>query len=262
MQLKVLHVTPAMATEWLRKNDHNRKINPKTVSDYARQMTEGYWVLNGEAVKIAEDGSLLDGQHRLMAVIESNTVVEMLVILGLESDTQDTMDTGRKRNTADKLSIEGVPNSTLVAAISARAWMWDRGNFRFAAAQRPSIREAVAVLEQYPHIHRSAEIGSRIVQSYRPTTGSITGTAHHLFVQIDPDLTAEFFTQLGTGANLKGDHPVLSLRTRLANDKYNVRKVPFHQGLGFYIRAWNARRSGEDLSKIQFPADAPMIKPV
>lgn len=258
----VVEITPELAKQWLAQNTRNRKINPKAVADYARQMDLGLWELNGEAVKRAVDGSLLDGQHRLEAVVLAGASVLSLVIDGLPAAAQDTMDTGRKRSVSDMLSIGSVPNSTLVGAVARRAWMWDQGNFRFAAAQNPSIREALETIETYPHIHRSAEIAARTAQSYRPTTGSVTGMAHHLFVQLDPSLTAEFFAQLAAGADLKDDHPVLSLRTRLANDRFNSKRVPFHQGLGFYIRAWNARRAGESLSKIQYPADAPMIKPV
>lgn len=262
MQTSIIQVTPQLAKVWLSLNDRNRKINPKAVTDYARQMTTGKWLSNGESIKRAHNGQLLDGQHRLMAVIEAGVEVEMLVIEGLEPEIQDTVDAGRKRTASDQLSMSGVANSSIVAAVGRRAWMWDQGNIRFTASSSPSILEVKETLEKYPHIHRSAEIGARTAMSYKPTRGAITGTAHHLFVQLDQDLAAEFFAQLTTGAKLDGDHPVMALRNRLLNDFTNRKKVPFHQGLAFYIRAWNARREGRELSRIAHTAEEPMIKPV
>ena len=59
MEISVIDVTPALAEEWLSANDHNRSINVRVVDAYARDMLSGNWALNGEAVKIAEDGTLL-----------------------------------------------------------------------------------------------------------------------------------------------------------------------------------------------------------
>lgn len=262
MQTTIIQVTPELAGLWLSQNDRNRKVNPKAVTDYARQMSSGKWSFNGESIKRSKSGQLLDGQHRLMAIVEAGVTVEMLLIEDLEPEVQDTVDAGRKRTTADAFSMDGVANASIVAAVGRRAWMWDQGNIRFTASSSPSTLEVKETIEKYPHIHRSAEIGARTAMSYKPTRGAITGTAHHLFVQLDQDLTAEFFAQLTTGAKLDGDHPVMALRNRLLNDFTNRKKVPFHQGLAFYIRAWNARREGRELSRIAHTAEEPMIKPV
>lgn len=262
MQVSIMQVTPELAKLWLSQNDRNRNVTPKVVGDYARQMTTGKWRMNGEAIKRSTTNQLLDGQQRLLALIQADVTLEMLVVEGLDPEVQDTMDGGRKRTAADALSMDGVANASIAAAVSRRAWMWDRGNLRFASAASPSVTEVKETLTKYPHIHRSAELGSRIAMSYRPSRGAVTGMAHHLFVQLDQDLTAEFFAQLATGAGLDGGHPVLALRTRLANDKFGSKRVPFHQGLAFFIRAWNALREGRELSKIQHTAEEPMIKPL
>lgn len=258
----VTEITPELAKLWLSQNDRNRKVNPKAVSDYARQMAAGKWALNGEAIKRSVTNQLLDGQQRLMAVVEADVAIMSLVIEGLAPETQDTMDGGRKRSAADSFAMDGTANYTFVAAIGRRAWMWDQGNIRFATSGTPSINEVKETVEKYPHIHRSAEIAARSSMSYRPSRGAVTGTAHHLFIQIDPDLTAEFFAQFTSGAIGDKDHPILALRARLLND-YTARKsVPFHQGLAFFIRTWNALREGRELSRIVHTAEEPMIRPL
>lgn len=79
----VIDVTPELARVWLRANTRNRNTRERAVTEYARDMVAGHWNLNGEAIKFAYDGSLLDGQHRLRAVIEADATVQMLVVVGL-----------------------------------------------------------------------------------------------------------------------------------------------------------------------------------
>lgn len=262
MKAETVFVTPEMAAEWLKRNERNRKINPKHVSNLARAIAQGDWTLNGEAVKLSTQGQILDGQHRLEAIVEAGVGIFTLVVSDLPQMTQETMDQGRKRSFADALSMAGVPNATLVQAIARRAWMWDRGNLRFSNTDAPSVQEQDHTLEKYPHIHRSAELASRASTAYRPSRGAVTGTAHHLFIQIDPDQTAQFFASFASGLDLSKGHPVAALRQRLLNDVTTSKRVPFHQGLAYFIRTWNAVREGREMAKIQHTAEEPMIKPV
>lgn len=64
-----------MAETWLSRNSNNRNLRGQVIASYARDMKSGAWVLNGETVKIASNGQLLDGQHRLNAVVESGQTV-------------------------------------------------------------------------------------------------------------------------------------------------------------------------------------------
>ena len=61
---------------------------------YAADMKAGRWQLNGEAIKFDKNGHLLNGQHRLHAVVRADTTIQMLVISGLDPETRTTMDSG------------------------------------------------------------------------------------------------------------------------------------------------------------------------
>lgn len=262
MKVSIIDVSPEQAAAWLKSNTRNRNLNARLVADYARQMADGRWHLNGEAVKISEDGVLLDGQHRLAAIVASGFSIEMLVVEGLPSETQDTMDSGRKRTVADVFSINGEGNANVLASVARRAWMWDRGNHKFSNLGSPSAGELSETLERYPSLRRSAEIGVRINSSFRPASATVTGTAHHILTMVSEGDAAEFFARLETGASLKSGHPVLTLRERLVRDRLGVKKVPFHLGVALYVRAWNAVREDRDLMKIQHTAEEPMVLPV
>lgn len=262
MYVNVVSITPEHAEDLLKGNTRNRKLNQALVDDYSRDMAAGRWQLNGEAIKLSDSGTLLDGQHRLAGIVKSGATVPMLVITGLPEDAQTTMDTGRKRSMGDMLTLEGELYARNLAAVARRACQWDQGNHRFASHPNPTPAEIRATLEKYPTLRRSAEMGQRIANGFRPAKAAVSGTAHHLFLRIDPDLTAEFFAQLETGADLGQGHPVLVLRNRLTQDRITQRVIQFHQGIAAFIRVWNAIRENEELTILKVPADLKMPMPV
>ena len=86
MDTKVTTITPEMAREWLKKNMHNnRPVLKATVHNYARQMRCGTWNLTHQGIAFDQNGELVDGQHRLSAIIEANVPVKMNVTYGLNA---------------------------------------------------------------------------------------------------------------------------------------------------------------------------------
>ena len=80
----VVLVTPELAAEWLAtRNTHNRKIRTQRVALLAEDMTRGSWVFDAMPLRFATDDTLLDGQHRLAAVVRSGLPQHFLVVSGL-----------------------------------------------------------------------------------------------------------------------------------------------------------------------------------
>jgi hypothetical protein len=259
--VEIITVTPAMAEEWLKQNTHNRNVRKRAVADYARDMKAGQWRLNGEAIKFAADGTLLDGQHRLLAVVEASIPVTLMVVTGLATETQETMDAGRKRTAADAFSLRGEANASTLASVLKRVWMWDQGDLRFAGNYTPTTAECAALLEERPEIYRSVEIALRVHSAFRYLPQSVVGTAHHLFSRIAVDEAVWFFCRVGDGADLSANHPILTLRNRVMTDRADSRKVPDYRHMAYLIRAWNAVREDRPLSRIIQAPDAPMPLP-
>jgi hypothetical protein len=260
MQCQIVEVTPALAEKWLKQNNHNRNIRDRAVLAYARDMEAGRWAENGEAIKFAADGTLLDGQHRLTAIALAGVTIKMLVITGLANSTQETMDAGSRRSTADAFGLRGEANSSVLASVARRVWMWDQGDYRFTGAA-PTTAECASILEERPDLRRSAEIASRVRQTFKPLPQSIVGTAHHLFTRIAPNEAVWFFQRLGDGAELPVGHPILTLRTRTMSEAADRRSTPADRHMAYIIRAWNAVRENRSLSRIIQDADAPMPMP-
>ena len=64
-------VTPDMARTYLKSNTHNRPLDAARVSKYAADMRAGRWLVSPETISFDEHGVLLNGQHRLGAIVES-----------------------------------------------------------------------------------------------------------------------------------------------------------------------------------------------
>lgn len=108
MVSEVINITPQMAKEMLTHNIVNRPIASKRVRSYAIDMKNGAWELNGESIRFNDKGDLIDGQHRLSAIVEANIPVRIYVTKGVGSDIT-LYDRGKVRNESDSLIIGGMP---------------------------------------------------------------------------------------------------------------------------------------------------------
>ncbi|MGV9891702.1 hypothetical protein [Streptomyces sp. NPDC003395] len=257
----VVMVTPQLAQEWLDRNVHNRPIRKNKVDNYARDMKAGNWALNGEAIKFAIDGVLLDGQHRLHAIVAAGVPVQMLVVTGLANETQVTMDSGVKRTTGDAFGLEGKKNAQNLAAILKKIWMWQQGDHKFSSNTSPTTAECAELLDAHPEIHRSVEIATHIRSTFRPLPPSVVGTAHFVLSKIASDDADHFFARVADGAGLEPGHPILSLRSRVTNESLAGASVHAYQRMAYLIRAWNAVRDGRTLTRIQQGPKDPMPMP-
>lgn len=250
-QYKVMDVSPALADKWLAQNTHNRNLREKAVMAYARDMEAGNWAENGEAIKFAKDGTLLDGQHRLQAIALSGVTVTMLVVTGLDNRSQETMDDGRKRTLADALHLRGETNAVVLGALLRRALMWNMGQYRNTGAHTPTNTECLTFLADHPECRHSATVA---VALRKPVAlpASIVGLTHWVFTRIDAEDAAFFFERLGTGANLSQYHPILSLRKKAREVSEGPGRVPEDMLLAFVIKAWNAYRDGDEMRLLRF----------
>ena len=105
-------ITPQIAIEYLKRNNpDNRKISRASVEDYARQMARGEFRHTHQGIGFLEDGTLGDGQHRLLGVVKSGCTVQMNVSYGLTKEDLLAVDRGRSRSVRDVVKIAGVDKS-------------------------------------------------------------------------------------------------------------------------------------------------------
>jgi hypothetical protein len=107
MQLQEILITPVLAEEMLKCNLCNRAISKSSVYKYSELMKKGEWYLSHQAIAFADtsDGRevLVDGQHRLAAVIQAGVPIKFTVIK--HAVQTPYIDTPRSRNFIDNLNI-------------------------------------------------------------------------------------------------------------------------------------------------------------
>lgn len=119
---KTVLITPKLAAEMLEKNTGNfRKPIPASIRKYGIALREGKWQFNGETIKIAIDGTVLDGQNRLYAIVETGISMPCIVVYGLPPERAMTMDTGKPRAIQDWIRHAGIKNANAVTAIGRSA---------------------------------------------------------------------------------------------------------------------------------------------
>lgn len=144
-------ITPEIAAHMLAQNHKNRSLRKSKVDAYRRDMREGRWMTNGEPIIISRSGALVDGQHRLRAVVLSGVWIESVVTRGVDDDTMVTIDTGVARTSGDVLGMSGVSNANHVAATARFLMLLKGGGNNYLQFTNTEVAEFVLerpVIEQ------------------------------------------------------------------------------------------------------------------
>lgn len=103
-------ITPSLAAEYISNNyDYNRKVAEPKVNDLSTEMNMGRFYLGDSAICFNEEGALINGQHRLNALIKSDTTQVFIVARNMPEVSLKIMDIGAKRDTADRVTLTGIP---------------------------------------------------------------------------------------------------------------------------------------------------------
>ena len=272
---KVETITPEIAKTMLGENVNNRRISRDNVNLFAREIRNGEWRFNGEAIKFGKDGRLLDGQHRLLAVIAADKAscgrilpptpppkkpLTTLVIRGLEDETQQTMDSGKTRTLGDVLTLRGEKNSTQLASLARAVYLADQLGMEAAAQNdlKPTRGEIISFIDQTPQL-ADVLAASRAFrsQSGDMLTSSMFASLWWTFAHIDTDAANRFFMSLASGANLQADDPILILRNTLMAQPHKAGRSTRDNRVriaALTIKAWNKWRKGKPLRQLKFSA--------
>lgn len=240
----VVVVTPEIASRWLAKNAKNRNIRSSVVAAYARDMAGGNWQLTGEAVKFDRSGNLIDGQHRLMAVVRAGVSVPLFIVRGLSAEAQDVMDSGAKRQAADALHLNGHKNASVVAACARLALALSKGPGAVKNAWTNS--EIAEWVDANPGVEEAAANATNLrkVIDLSPSVIALTWLT---FSEINADDCAEFWSSIANNSTEGPGDPRNTLIRRVAAARRSGERLTQPTQVMFVTRAWNAWRKGAEL---------------
>jgi hypothetical protein len=249
-------ITPAKAVELLQSNVKNRRPKNPVVLKYARDMAEGKWKNDTyELIKVSKSGIILDGQHRLMAVVKSNAPTYFHIVEGLEDSIFDVLDTGSSRNASDVFKINNIKyHSSIPAIITAYDILSDSRSGRNTQVNRKKTN--ADLLEEYNLNSRKWDSIAKdshmlYIQFGKILTMSFIGSFIAFFNDIDTDDSIKFMSQLCSGKGVAND-TINNLRMRLVNEKVSVNKLNLTTKQALIIKSWNAFRKDQVLKVLKF----------
>jgi hypothetical protein len=249
-------VTPGLANVILGKNPDNRNLGPAKLLQFASDMRNGRWALNGEPIIIAKTGELNDGQHRLNALIDANAVLPLIFQFGVERETRFTVDQGKCRSAADYLSMEGVPNATATASIARLVIGYEKsGCDNINAANEVTNAEVRSRADSDTQLRESASFaGSQHKATRNFAAPAIIGFCHYVLTSEHPGDANDYMVQICTGEGLKKNDAAYVVRDRLLNLGRNRGAK-----IEIILRGWNAYRARRPLKLIKKLGNFPAI---
>jgi len=245
-------ITPAIAAKLLEANTNNRNLSKALVKFFQKQIEKDNWQINGESIKIANDGTLLDGQHRLTAIVAAGKPVSLLVVRGLSTESFKTIDTGRTRTMGDHLHIDGYSSTNLLAAAIRVAMKF---NPKTGAYEPSSDRISPTELLSWLYKHKSMPDALNFCSQLKGVTSiSTVAGVYYICNLIDPEAASTFFTGVVTGEKLSARNPALLLRNRLIAIRKDGRAGAQYQKtvVALIVHAFNCYRNNKQLTKLVY----------
>lgn len=206
-------VTPKMAEKWLNANNSNRSLTPGVVEKYAADMLAGRWTECIVPLAFYADLDIADGQHRLYAVIESNTTQRFLVLRGLSRAAGLNIDTGRGRTLVDNARISGSDG-----ALSNQLVAYARGIEDGAGGANKRARSHAELLEIVNKHRAAADWAMRNGPSGRGVRNAavVAAVGRAYYHEADHERLARFSSVLSTGHyDSPSDTAAIALRNYL-----------------------------------------------
>ena len=182
-------ISPAKAESILQGNTKNRNVSKAVIARYAAAMQRGDWMLSNDVICITTDGILLNGQHRMNAVVVSETSQDFWVWEGCPPDAQMVMDMGNKRDAADNATLSGGVN---ISRYVAKAMRFVKGDLAARSVPTATPQELIEWHHEWgDNIDLAIET---LPTGHRTHALYIAAVAEALNWKIDcADLCADFF---------------------------------------------------------------------
>lgn len=229
-------VTPRLAGLFLERNvEGQRTATTTTIDKYASDMISGAWQFAGDPVRFDDKMYIIDGQHRLKAIMDSGDAQMLMVVTGLDSGVIVAIDSGRKRSLPDqvRMTFKGIKYHKAVASLMTRMWYWDNGNYGKKGLARVPNASNINATPSYSQLfaykadveakygisfETAASVGVRAAVVRKGIGDSSYGLLYMLMARVDPYRAEEFFHEfLVESRSTSPEYPIERLKNRLMN---------------------------------------------
>lgn len=267
--LKIEEITPMKAAKLLSLNTHNRDLTANRVKNLAGAIKRGEWRLNSDCIAFSGNGDggvLLNGQHRLHAVIQAETAITVGVMYGLEPEAQETMDSGASRSLGAKLKLRGESSYHDLAAALNLAWRYDQSGVMNPDGKSwtiPTHQQLFDYLDQWPMIREAVPASKPARKEFGSPAGNWAAFVFLFSREVDSERSEVFFQTLVTGADLAEKNPILVLRNVLLRQA----KLPTDRRSGYQriaaltVKSFNSWCLDQETGKLMWRSVGPKAEP-
>lgn len=256
-------ITPQKAMEYLKTSKGNRNISKPVVKSYALTMKSGGWMLNGEPIVFDQDGHLINGHHRLYAIIESGVPIESFVTRGVSDKAYVTFDCGRHRTIGQLIGMQGVKHYNSISSTVTTAYRLILGLEVSDNHSLKNLGKTNAELIDLFNSDREAFIeagnfGVEMRQKASFVDASMIGGSYYFLTQkggYNKSYVRIFFEDLCTyETSVNGI--VNTLRVRLNKAKNSgTAKLPRSVAFALLVKTWNNYVNGTSVKCLKYTAD-------
>lgn len=256
-------VTPDDAKTMLANNLNNRHVNKAYVKLLASDMGRRVFQDNGATICLDEEGNILDGQHRLLAIVESGvTLSDVIVVRGLKPESFATIDSGRPRTNGDRLAMMGIKNSSSIAACARAFLLYKLGDLAFGA--RVSNVDVLETAKEHAELFKKAQTMAHDMNKAVRGQPAVYASTLALCLQHDREQTEEFCHGVISGANLKEGDPRLAFRKYMIGlmaSQARIDRAEVGEALRQALNAWmsSPRKSVSTLRHQKGVAHTPLF---
>lgn len=252
VKIRLMTITPNLAKILLETNTKNRSLSRSNIEHLAKQINSGEWKLTGGSIGFDTNGTLVDGQHRLQACMQSNIPITTLVISGLKPEVFTVIDTGKKRDGSDALSIEGVPNCTMVSGAIRLISKYRKDGELGKSAKSMTNQNIVDYYYDNKSLGGMSTIASKL---YSKCCGILSPRAvltyYFLFSEKSKKDAHTFLEQVCIGKGIDEGDAAFELRNRLIKDMNSSVKMVEQEKAKMVAYAWCKFRKGETVKSFK-----------
>lgn len=213
MKSQIELITPTKAREMLEHNTGNRRVRAAWVRNLAGMISSGEWKITHQGVAFDTTGRLVDGQHRLMAIVEADKAAKIMVSRGLSDDTYKYVDGGRPRVYSDRINLVSDARDNVIANKIVWAYLC-------SAQQRHSDITVSLIEDTYIELAEGLAVVIPYFRKHvRRITVSHVGAAAAVMCQKHPERGVEFLDGLISGELLERTSPIMNLRNFLLGER-------------------------------------------
>ena len=99
-------IDSATARNYYAKNVKNRNLRPHAVKAHEKSLIAGKFIDYAQTIAFDVNGNLIDGQHRLLAIINTGIPAKFIVVRNLPAEVSQVIDQGEARTVTDIIALD------------------------------------------------------------------------------------------------------------------------------------------------------------